>query len=195
MRCLIVVAHPLETGLSRRLADLARRQLERAGHDVTVIDLYGEDFEPRLSPAERSAYYADEYRGVAVAHHAQALRSAEMLILAFPTWWFGMPAILKGWIDRVFSPGVAFDHGKDFGPIVPLLTDLKRAVVITTLGTPWWLDTLVMWRPVRRILKTAVLGACAPNAKLDYLALYEAEAPSPERIGKFEKRIVKSLAR
>jgi NAD(P)H dehydrogenase (quinone) len=194
MRCLIVVAHPLECGLSRRFADLARRQLEKGGNDVTLIDLYGEGFEPSLSPAERSSYYADAYHGVAVARHAEALRSADMLVLAFPTWWFGMPAILKGWIDRVFSPAVAFDHGKDFGPIVPLLTNLKRAVV-TTLGTPWWLDRLVMWRPVRRILKTAVLGACAPNAKLDYLVLYAAEAPSPARIDTFEKRIVRSLAR
>src|SRR5690606_24132960 len=117
-----------------------------------------EGFDPRLTAAERAAYYAAPHHHSGIEAHAEALRTAEMLVLAFPTWWFGPPAMLKGWIDRVFAPGVAFDHGQGFGPIVPRLETLRRAVAITTLGSPWWVDRFVMRRPVRRMLKTAVIG-------------------------------------
>lgn len=195
MRSLIVLAHPLETGLSHRFAGLARRELEVAGHEVSLIDLYAEDFDPRLTATERVAYYAPPHDHSGIERHAQALREAEMLVLAFPTWWFGPPAILKGWIDRVFAPGVVFDHGVDFGPITPTLTGLKRVVAITTLGSPWWVDLFVMRRPVRRVLKTAILGGCAPNARFTYLPLHAAEKPAPQRIDAFEKRIRAALSR
>ena len=195
MRCLVVLAHPLASSLNRHFAELATRELKAAGHEVTVTDLYAENFDPRLSQAERASYYQPAHDGSRIDRAADALCAAELLVLVFPTWWFGPPAILKGWIDRVFAPGVAFDHGKDFGPIVPLLTNLKRAVVITTLGTPWWVDRLVMFRPVRRMLKTVVLGACAPKAQLTYLPLYAAENPAPKRVQAFEARIRKALSR
>jgi len=195
MRCLIVIAHPLQTSLSHRMAAQARDTLVARGHDVSTTDLYAEDFDPRLTPAERGAYYADRHDHPAVEAHAAALGEAELLVLAFPTWWFGPPAMLKGWIDRVFAPGIAFDHGKDFGPIVPRLTKLRRVVAVTTLGSPWWVDRLVMRRPVRRILKTAVIGGCAPQARLTYLPFYAAEKPAPERIARFEDRLRAALSR
>lgn len=105
-----------------------------------------------------------------------------------------MPAILKGWIDRVFAPGIAFDHASDFGPIKPRLTNLKQVLVITTLGSPAWIDWLVMRRPVRRILKTAIFGLCAPQAKFAMLSRYAAENPDPVRIKAFESEITDALA-
>lgn len=194
MRCLIVVAHPLETGLSHRFAALARETLRAAGHEVSLADLYAENFDPRLTAAERAAYYAPPHDHSGIEDHAAALREAEMLVLAFPTWWFGPPAMLKGWIDRVFAPGIAFDHGKGFGPIVPRLTGLRRVVAITTLGSPWWVDRFVMRRPVRRMLKSAVIGGCAPQARLTYLPFYAAENPEPARVARFEERIRTTLS-
>lgn len=194
MRCLIVLAHPLELSLSHRFAACAVETLRAGGHDVTLTDLYAEGFDPRLASAERASYYAPSYDASAVADHAAALRETEVLVLVFPTWWFGPPAILKGWIDRVFAPGIAFDHGKDFGPIVPRLTDLRHAIAITTLGSPWWVDRFVMRRPVRRLLKTALIGGCAPGATFTYLPLHSAERPSAERIDGFERRIRAKLS-
>lgn len=195
MNCLLVVAHPLTDSLCRHLAGLAGRELAAAGHSVTVLDLYAMDFDPRLTQAERLSYYAVAHDDSAVLEHAAALRSAEMLVLVFPTWWFGMPAILKGWIDRVFAPGVAFAHGDDFGPIRPLLGNLRRLAAITTLGSPWWADWLVLWRPLPRILRRAVAGACAPRARVDFFSLYSAEKLSADRLRRFEKRMSKALRR
>ncbi|MBX3530039.1 MAG: NAD(P)H-dependent oxidoreductase [Rhizobiaceae bacterium] len=193
MAALVVLAHPLAGSLSHRLAGAVASALRGGGHETTVLDLYAEGFEPRLRAEERSGYYATAAAGADIARHAALLREAESLVFVFPTWWFGPPAALKGWIDRVFSPGIAFDHSPGFGPIVPRLTKLRRAAVVTTLGTPWWVDWIAMRRPVRRTFKTAVVGACAPKAHFSYLPLYAAENLSEGRIAAFERRIVAAL--
>lgn len=169
--------------------------LENAGEQAHLLNLYAEGFEPCLGEAERAAYYGPLHLEPDIERHAELLRGAKTLVVVFPTWWFSPPAIMKGWVDRVFAPGIAFDHTPDFGPIVPRLTGLRKTVVITTLGTPWWVDRLAMRRPVRRVLKTAVIGACAPQSRFEYLALYAAEQVAEARIVAFERRIAAALAR
>ncbi len=194
MKCLVVVAHPLPDSLCRSLARVAVKKLEAAGHEVTIEDLYGNGFNPALTEAERLSYYATAFDASAVAGEAARLAEAEALVLVFPTWWYGFPAILKGWFDRVWSPGIAFDHSADFGPIKPRLK-LRHVLAITTLGSPWWIDTLVLWQPVRRILRIAILGACARGVRFNMLSLHSAERPAKERVTRFEQRIAAALGR
>lgn len=193
MNCLVVLSHPLPESLNRHFADIAMRELAAAGHKVTLLDLYQSEFDPRLTPAERGSYYAEHFDAAALGRHAAALHEAEVLVLVFPTWWFGLPAMLKGWVDRVFAPGIAFDHGSDFGPIKPLLYKLRHVVAITTLGSPWWVDRLVMRRPVRRILKWGLFKACAPKASFAMLPFYAAEKPQPARVTRFADAIRRQL--
>jgi NAD(P)H dehydrogenase (quinone) len=195
MAALVVFAHPLRGSLCGRLADVAAEGLAAAGHEVELLDLYDRNFDPRLTPAERTAYYADRPEASEVPGHADALTRAKAIVFVFPTWWFGPPAMLKGWIDRVFAPGVAFAHAEDFGPIVPKLGNLRHAAVVTTLGSPWWVDRFVLRRPVRRIFKTAVIGGCAPKARFSYLPFYSAERPEPRRVAAFEERVRTALSR
>jgi NAD(P)H dehydrogenase (quinone) len=195
MTALVVFAHPLRGSLCGRLADVCVEALAAAGHDVELLDLYDRGFDPRLTPAERTAYYADRPEASEVPGHATALAQADVLVFIFPTWWFGPPAMLKGWIDRVFAPGVAFGHAEDFGPIVPKLDRLRHAAVVTTLGSPWWVDWFVMRRPVRRMFKTAVIGGCAPRARFSWLPFYASERPGPQRVAAFERRVREGLSR
>ena len=194
MKCLVVIAHPLPDSLCRSLARFATERLEAAGHEVTVEDLYGASFEAALTGAERRSYYATAFDVSSVSGETSRLTEAEALVLVFPTWWYGFPAILKGWFDRVWAPGIAFDHASNFGPIKPRLK-LAHVLAITTLGSPWWIDTLVLWQPVRRILRIAILGACARGIRFNMLSLHSAEAPAKERVARFEGRIAKELAR
>ena len=194
MKCLVVVAHPLPDRLTRSLARFAVERLEAAGHEVTVEDLYGSGFGAALTEAERRSYYADSFDATAVSGEAARLTEAEALVLVFPTWWYGFPAILKGWFDRVWAPGIAFDHASDFGPIKPRLK-LRHALAVTTLGSPWWIDTLVLWQPVRRILRIAILGACARGARFNMLSLHSAENLPRQRVERFERRIAAVLDR
>ena len=193
MNILLVTAHPLKNSLCRHFAEKAMGLLQALGHDVTLEDLYQNRFDPVLSTTERATYYEKAYDGSKVSGEIERLRKADALVLAFPTWWFGFPAILKGWFDRVWAPTVAYDHADDFGPIRPKLNNLKKAFVITTLGAPWWVDFFVLRRPVKRTLRYALLGACARQCRLKFLSFYQCEAVDPARIQKQAHRIESEL--
>jgi putative NADPH-quinone reductase len=193
MKCLIVTTHPLKDSLCAALTQNVTSILKEAGHEVTVEDLYEEKFEPALSVKERQSYYGESYDSSNVATQVKRLQEAEALVLLFPTWWFGFPAMLKGWFDRVWGPGIAYDHASDFGPIKPRLDSLREVLVITTLGAPWWVDRVVMRQPLKRILKFALLGACAKDSKLKYLSLYNSEKLDEMKIEQFKSKIEKTL--
>ncbi|HEY0834914.1 MAG TPA: NAD(P)H-dependent oxidoreductase [Azospirillum sp.] len=182
MRVQAILAHPLPDSFAAAVHRAAVGGLRAAGHEVVETDLYAEGFEPALSAAERGRYYAADYDTSAVAPLVERLRWSQALVLSYPHWWFDMPAMLKGYFDRVWAPGVAFRHDLAGGRIHPLLTDLKRVAVLTSFGSPWWVAELYMRNPARRILKGGLLTACAPQAAFRYLALYDMDrATAPRR--------------
>ncbi len=193
MKCLLLTAHPLQDSLCAHLAARAAQALAAAGHEVIHEDLYAQGFAPALTAAERRSYYTPCYDGADVAQQSARLLEAEALVLVFPTWWFGFPAILKGWFDRVWGPGIAYDHADDLGAIRPRLLQLRRVLAVTTLGSPWWVDCFVLRRPVRRVLKTALLGTCAPACRFEMLSLYGSEKPAPEAVRAFEGRLERAI--
>ncbi|MDK9702805.1 MAG: NAD(P)H-dependent oxidoreductase [Sulfuritalea sp.] len=195
MKCLVVLAHPISDSLCHALAHSAIQALTEAGHEVEVEDLYRAEFSPALAVSERRSYYQPSFDSSAVQSQVERLLAAEALVLVFPTWWFGFPAILKGWFDRVWAPGIAYDHATDLGPIKPRLHNLRRALAVTSLGSPWWVDRLLLRQPVKRVLKTALLGTCAPACRFEMLSLYKAERLTAERVRAFRSRIRGSLAK
>lgn len=195
MKCLLVTAHPLKDSLCAHLAGRVAEALAAEGHEVRREDLYAQAFAPALRAAERRSYYAPEYDRAEIAEPAARLIEAEAIVLVFPTWWFGFPAILKGWFDRVWGPGIAYDHAADLGAIRPRLQRLRRVLAVTTLGSPWWVDWFILRRPVRRVLKTALLGTCAPECRFEMLSLYKSEKPAPERVQVFAERVERAIRR
>ena len=195
MKCLIVTTHPLKDSLCQLLSKHVIEKLGEKGHEISIEDLYSQNFKPALTVDERESYYTDNYNQTAVSEQIKRLKEAEALILLFPTWWFGFPAMLKGWFDRVWSPGVAYNHATDLGAIEPLLDNLEKVLVITTLGSPWWVDRLLLRQPVKRVIKIALLGTCARNSKLKFLSLYNSEKLSKQKISTFQGKINKELNR
>lgn len=195
MNILLVTAHPLKQSLCGLFAENIKRRLRAMGHHVTREDLYRNRFDPVLSVAERSTYYREDYDASGVSAEIERLVSADALVILFPTWWFGFPAILKGWFDRVWAPTVAYDHASDYGPIQPRLNNLKKAFVVTTLGAPWWVDYLILRRPVKRTLRVALLGACARKCKLKFLSFYKCETVDPARLKRQQRRIESELSK
>jgi len=193
MKCLIVTTHPLDDSLCKQLTRKVVNQLEQYNHEVVVEDLYDVNFDPVFSASERQAYYHETYNSSGVTAQAIRLQTADALILVFPTWWFGFPAMLKGWFDRVWAPGIAFEHADDFGPIKPRLNNLKKVLAVTTLGSPWWVDRLVMRQPVKRVLKMALLGSCANNCTFQFLSLYNSEKLDSKRVRAYERKIEKAI--
>src|ERR1700759_4409027 len=150
MRVLVVYSHPVETSYNAALHREVVGGLVRAGHEVDDCDLYAEDFNPVLSRAERIGYHDVPANIEPVRTHVERLRRADALVLCFPTWCFGLPAMLKGYLDRVFMPGVAFDLS-DPANVKPSLTHLRRIAAVVTYGRPrsvaWW-----MGDPPRKIV-------------------------------------------
>lgn len=155
----MVIAHPLEDSLCHYLASQTIEHLTSKGYQITLLDLYKNSFEPALTQQERKSYYQANFYDALLEKEIEQLKQAEALVLVFPTWWFGFPAILKGWFDRVWAPGHAYNHASDLGAIAPRLDNLKEVKVITTLGSPWWVDKFVLRQPVKRVLRIALLSA------------------------------------
>lgn len=170
VRYLVVSAHPLGDSFHAAIRACACAALTAAGHDVDECDLYAEAFDPVMSAAERADYADAAAARPAVAGYIERLRRCEAILFIFPTWYYGAPAILKGYLDRVWLPGVAFTI--DAGRIVPRLRHIRRFGVITTYGSPWWLNRFVLGDPGRKAFMRGLRRLVSPGARTMWLALY-----------------------
>jgi putative NADPH-quinone reductase len=186
MKVLMIHAHPRADSLSAALRDAAKAALEGAGHRVELRDLYAEGFNPVLTAEERGRYHdiPDNLEGI--EDHVASLRRAEALVLVHPTWWYGMPAILKGWFDRVWAPGVAFNLGS--GAIEPALTNIRRITIVTTYGSPTWL----LWyigRIDRKLFGRGMRRLCAPDCKVEWVTLTRMDQRTRAECEAFVRRV------
>jgi NAD(P)H dehydrogenase (quinone) len=122
VRILVVFAHPKRDSFTGRILDSFVAGLEQAGHVAEVADLYGEGFQPLLVP-EDYAQWEDRPMPADVIREQARVERSEGIALVFPVWWWSMPAILKGWFDRVFSAGWAYSE--DYDPEGSLLPGRK----------------------------------------------------------------------
>jgi putative NADPH-quinone reductase len=112
-RALLVVAHPRPDSLTGQVAERARQRLEAAGHRVDLLDLYAEGFDPRLTPEDEPEWgNRDKAYSAEVLAHMQRIDVADAIVVVFPVWWYAPPAILKGWIDRVWNYGFAYGRSR-----------------------------------------------------------------------------------
>ena len=190
MKILLLYAHPVAGSFASAVRDCAMQALRDAGHEVDLCDLYAEGFDAVLSSEARSLYKKFPENSAGVAEHVTRLRAAEGVVLVFPTWWYGMPAILKGYFDRVWVPGVAFEFGS--GAIRPLLGHIRVFGAVTTYGSPWWFMLLYMGNPSRKVLMRGLSRLLPASAKRFWLPLYGMESASA---GKREQFLQKVRAR
>jgi NAD(P)H dehydrogenase (quinone) len=191
MRVLVVHAHPVPTSYNAALHGAVVRRLGEAGHAVDDCDLYAEDFDPRLTAAERAGYHDVETNRGPVSAHVERLLAAEALVLVYPVWNFGYPAILKGWFDRVFLPGVSFRLVE--GRVRPALTNIRRLAAVTTYGGPR-LRALLVGDPPRRLV-TRVLRATTGFPPTDYLAHYDMNRSTEASRAAFLARVETAMLR
>ncbi|WEX77674.1 NAD(P)H-dependent oxidoreductase [Sinorhizobium numidicum] len=195
MHILMVLAHPLEESFAASVARAARETLEGRGHTVDLLDLYREGFDPRLSDRERGSYFNDRYDASEVSGWIARLQAADGLIFVFPQWWFNFPAILKGFFDRVFAPGVAFDNDPAGGRIVPRLGNIKLFWALTTTGSPWWVVHLYMGNPVRRLLKRGIAALCGKGLDFRMISLHDMDRATDRKRKRHLDRVRAHLSR
>lgn len=159
MRILIVLGHPHPGSLNHAIAHAVRGDLLEAGHEVVFHDLYAEHFDPLLIADE-----IPESGNVptVIQAHCDELRLADGIVIVHPNWWGQPPAILKGWIDRVVRPGVAyrFEEG-DGGEGIPIgLLRAKAAVVLNTSNTQEVREQAALGDPLEAIWRRCIFDLC-----------------------------------
>ena len=176
----MVLAHPDPDSFCAAACAQAVSALARTGHEVTVIDLYAEQFNPSMTSAERLAYETDQpILDPQVQRYADLVKSSEGLVFVYPTWWFGLPAMLKGFLDRVLVPGVSFVLDPATNKVKPGLNHVRHIVGITTYGsTP---TAMLLFNDAgRRIIVRGVrLLAPLMRCRRTWLGLHRMDNNSP----------------
>ena len=159
MNILIILAHPDQASLNHAIATGAAAAARANGHTVQVHDLYAEGFDPLLPASEilRDAVLPDQ-----LERHCREITEADGIIIVHPNWWGQPPAILKGWVDRVIRPGVAYRFAEgDNGEGLPIgLLKARAALVFNTSNTPVKREREVFGDPLEGLWKNCIFDFC-----------------------------------
>jgi NAD(P)H dehydrogenase (quinone) len=188
-RALVLFAHPCPESFSASLHSTVVETLTARGWEVDDCDLNAEGFNPVLTESERRGYHEVGPNVAPVASYVERLRAAQALVLVFPVWNFGYPAILKGFFDRVFLPGVSFRL--EDGKVRPNLTHIRKLAAVTTYGGTR-MRALLAGDPPRHVVKRAVWHVTRPD-KLRYLALYDMNRATDTQRSAFQARVEQEM--
>ena len=195
MNVLLVYAHPVPDSFNASVFDTVKAALKTDAHSLRITDLYAENFLPVLSREDREAYLDNTEQLVEkVSDHVQNLKWAEALIFVFPTWYYGPPAILKGWFERVWLPGVTFNVAEEKGQITSsCMRHIKCLMVITTSGAPrWWM--FIVGNPCKRFFMRGMRALFAKRCKTTWMQLYEMNVIDEAARKKFLKNVARKVA-
>ncbi|RST84530.1 flavodoxin family protein [Aquibium carbonis] len=192
MKILLLHAHPVETSFNAALHRLIVERLEAAGHAVDDCDLYAEDFDPRLSRQERLDYHDQERNLDNVRPYVERLRAADALVLCYPVWNYGYPAILKGYFDRVFLPGVSFRIVD--GKVEGALHNITKVVAVTSYGGSRWRAFLI-GDPPRKLVRRLLWGTVKPGARVKYMAHYDMNRSTDASRKRFMRAVSSAMDR
>lgn len=193
MRVLYVYCHPLDDSFHAAIRCEALAGLTEAGHAVDLLDLYAEGFDPVLTSLRRRDYHDPARNRANNRPYVDRLMASEALVIQFPTWSFGPPAMLKGWFDRMFGPGIAMDLS-DPGRVKPLLTHITRISGISTYGRPRW-QAIAMADPPRKVITRYLPWFTGSRARVRYHALYHMNTATAERRARFLATVRREMAR
>lgn len=189
-RALVLFAHPLPESFGAAIHQRVVQTLEKAGWDVDDCDLNKEGFSPVLTEEERRNYHEEEINIEPVREYVERLRAADGLFFVFPVWNFGYPAILKGFLDRVFLPGVSFKlvNGKVEGN----LDNIKTLCAVTTYGGSR-MRAFLAGDPPRKCITRPVRFVMNKQARMKYLALYDLNRVNQQKREAYLDQITRTL--
>ncbi|WP_196504613.1 NAD(P)H-dependent oxidoreductase [Aestuariivirga litoralis] len=195
MKVNVIYAHPVTDSYQAVLHHRIVRALAARGDEVIDHDLYAMEFDPVMKASEwrghsNSAQPPDELRP-----YIEALQWADACVFCFPTWWSGLPAILKGYFDRVWRPGVAFEIPAHGGALKPALRNIRRMGVVTTCASPWWYNEVYMQNPARKVLLRGLKSMCGPRTEHIYLTRHSVESISSRKREQFADFVEQQFAR
>jgi NAD(P)H dehydrogenase (quinone) len=189
LRILVVFAHPVETSFVSALHALVVESLRGGGHRVDDLDLYAEKFDPVMSREALLRYVDTTTNTDGVETYVQRLKAAEALVLVFPVWFDGLPAIMQGYFQRVFLPGVSVVIDTA-GLFHPNLHNIKRMAAVTAYGESRR-DVAAKGDPPLRFVRDNIRALADPKGRFEYLALYDMNFTAGQRRAAFMKRVTR----
>jgi NAD(P)H dehydrogenase (quinone) len=159
MRISLILAHPDPASFNHAIAQTAANKIKTNGHAVFFHDLYQEHFDPLLNLEEKDK---DAILPAVVQQHCQEIAAADGIVIVHPNWWGQPPSILKGWVDRVIRPGIAYEFREgDSGEGIPNgLLRAKAALVFNTSNTETERENTVFGDPLHTIWKNCIFNLC-----------------------------------
>jgi putative NADPH-quinone reductase len=192
MNALVVYCHPVEGSFCSAMRDAAVRGLQAGGHTVDVIDLVASQFNPVMSTSEWQTYQQGSGQiPDGLEHDVELIKTAEIIVFVYPTWWGGLPAQLKGWLERVMLPGTAFVFN-DNNKVRPGLGNIKRIHIASTFGSPWLYVRFVNDNG-RRILARAFRLNTSLRTKVSTSSLYAMDTATNASRDKFLDALTKKM--
>jgi NAD(P)H dehydrogenase (quinone) len=191
LRILVVFAHPLETSFVSALHARVVEVLRSGGHVVDDLDLYAEKFDPVMSREGLLRYVDTSANTREVEAYVQRLLAAEALILVFPVWFDGLPAIMQGYFQRVFLPGVAV-RIDEAGLFHPNLHHIQRMAAVCAYGEGRR-DVSAKGDPPLRFVRDNIGVLIDPKGRFEYLALYGTNFTASHRRAAFLKRVTRAF--
>jgi NAD(P)H dehydrogenase (quinone) len=196
---LVLYAHPDPTSLCAALCERVVRGLESSGKKVTVLDLYElheQGFRTAMSCEERLAYEGPQpVLDPLVSAHAELLQSVDALVLVYPTWNMGFPAILKGWIERVLVPGVAFKLDPQTNKVQGGLGHIKYMAGVSTYGARRWQVTLSADGGKRLVGRCLRMMSPNPRTRTKWFGLFRVDSAKPEEVRRFLDSVERSMVK
>jgi NAD(P)H dehydrogenase (quinone) len=195
MKALVVYCHPSPASFNAAVRDLVLSKLQAAGAETRLTDLYGENFQPVLTGPEWDGYLNCPDNRKPVERHCADVQWCDTLIFVYPTWWYGLPAMLKGWLDRVMLPDVAFlmPDGQN-KTIRAGLRHITRLGVFTTCGASRWL-TFLVGSPGRKQLRRGIGFVAGSGHRRAFAAHYLMDSSTPETRRKHLLRVAQQMDR
>ncbi|MFM7828676.1 MAG: NAD(P)H-dependent oxidoreductase [Actinomycetota bacterium] len=194
MKTLVVYAHPVDDSFNSAVRDAVVRSLKEGKHEVRLRDLYAENFDPFLSASERALHHTPPSTRPELGRDVEDLRWCEALVFVYPTWWSGLPAMLKGWIDRTWMNEVAWVLPARANTIRPRLTNIRRLVAVTTHGSSKIVNAL-QGEPGKRTITRSIRVMCNRWCRARWVALYGLDKSTAESRARYLNRVGQRVAR
>lgn len=203
MRALVVYCHPNPESFTASVLEVVKTKISEASVESRIEDLYGSNFDPILSRQGLAEYPNCPQNAEPVRRHVENIEWCNTLIFVYPTWWYGLPAMMKGWLERTMLPGSAFHLPEpNQKGIRPGLQHINRLAAFTTCGASFIL-TQIIGSPGKRTLLRGLRANCAPRTRTAFAALYSMDSSTPAsrarhlaRVGyKMERLLGKNPAR
>jgi NAD(P)H dehydrogenase (quinone) len=190
MRILLVFAHPTRNSFCGSILRVAVEELASQQHEVEVLDLYAEGFNPTLLKSEWESYRTSVCEEI--RRYADQIHRSDGLIWIFPTWNYGLPAIMKGYLDRVWKPNVAFQIEESGKIKFDSFKNLRFFIVATTYGASWVASTFV-GNPCKCLVSRCLRRHLPSSSGFVWLALYDMNKPSPRRLNLFLAKVRRTI--